>query len=185
MTRRSTSLFRHVAIGLATALAISVLAAGPAGAATTVASNTCALYVNDVWTMEGDSGSHQVNFTIDAAGHCPSDGVPFSYATRDGGATAGSDYVAVSSTAATLAGSLTFAPGESTKSAVVQVLHDTSAEPFEQFAVTLFAPAGGSLTDNRAIGSIVDDDGDPPPPTLAIDDVAQVEGDSGPTTFAF
>ena len=77
------------------------------------------------------------------------------------GATPGVDYVSV------FDGSLTFAPGESTKSAVVQVLHDTSAEPFEEFAVTLFAPAGGSLTDNRAIGSIVDDDGDPPPPTLA------------------
>src|SRR5207237_338568 len=151
MTRRSTSLFRHVAIGLATALAISVLAAGPAGAATTVASNTCALYVNDVWTMEGDTGTHQVNFTVDALGHCPSDGVHFSYATRDGGATAGSDYVAVSSTAATLA-------SRQSMTVPVTINGDASPESNETFNLVLTSP-GNVLGDPEGEATIADEEG--------------------------
>ena len=70
-------------------------------------------------------------------------GRPSAYATANGTAIAGSDYTAVS-------GSLTFAPGETTKTVTVAVLGDTVAEADETFVVNLSGAGGATIADARA-----------------------------------
>src|SRR5262249_22304527 len=72
------------------------------------------------------------------------------YSTANGTALAGSDYTAVS-------GTLTFAPGETTKTIIVQALDDTLFEPSETFTVTLSNPSSGvTISDGLAAGTIQD-----------------------------
>jgi hypothetical protein len=58
------------------------------------------------------------------------------FATKDGSALAGSDYIATS-------GTLTFQPGFRFLSVPVQVKGDTVKEPGETFTVNLSNPSGG------------------------------------------
>jgi hypothetical protein len=83
--------------------------------------------------------------------------VTVSYSTANGTATAGSDY-----TAAT--GTLTFAPGETSKTIGVSVLGDTVVEADETFSVQLGSAAGATIARATAVGTIVNDDIAPPPP---------------------
>ena len=73
------------------------------------------------------------------------------YATSDGTATAGADYVAVS-------GSLRFAPGVTERTVVVRVLEDAHDEGSETMTLTLSAPFGAELADAQATGMIVNTD---------------------------
>jgi hypothetical protein len=57
------------------------------------------------------------------------------YATANGTATAGSDYTASG-------GTLTFAPGQTSKTLSIPILADQVADPGESFSVTLSAPVG-------------------------------------------
>jgi hypothetical protein len=61
------------------------------------------------------------------------------YTTVNGTAAAGlnNDYVATS-------GTLTFAPGETTKNIVVSIVNNATAEPTEAFTVILSNPTGGA-----------------------------------------
>ena len=72
-----------------------------------------------------------------------------SYATANGTATAGSDYLAISPT------TLTFAPGETSKSVTVSVLGDTLSEGNETFFLDLSAPTNATLADAQGQGTIV------------------------------
>ncbi len=75
------------------------------------------------------------------------------YATGGGSAAAGADYTATS-------GTLTFAPGETSKTFAVPILDDTSDEVVETLTITLSAPKGATLaTPASATLTIVDDDG--------------------------
>ncbi|PEG40595.1 chitinase [Mycolicibacterium duvalii] len=71
------------------------------------------------------------------------------YTTSDGTATGGSDYTPVS-------GTLTFLPGETTKTISVVVFGDTLAESTESFVVTLSSPSGATLADASGAGTILD-----------------------------
>ncbi len=75
------------------------------------------------------------------------------YATADGTATAGADYVAAS-------GTLTFAPGETVQNIPVAAIDDTADEPDETFTVTLSDPSDGVLLspDRTTTVTIADDD---------------------------
>jgi chitinase len=78
--------------------------------------------------------------------------VTVQFATADGSATAGADYVSVN-------GTLTFAPGERSKTIEVAVVGDTVAEANETFTLALTNPTGGvGLGRASATGTIVDDD---------------------------
>jgi hypothetical protein len=83
--------------------------------------------------------------------------VTVSYATADGTATAGSDYAAAN-------GTVTFNPGETTKSIAVTVNGDTTFEPDETLTVTLSAPVNGVLAKASATGTIKNDDVSRPKP---------------------
>ena len=73
--------------------------------------------------------------------------VTVDYATSNGTATAGEDYVAQS-------GDLTFAAGETAKTVEVEVLDDLHDEGTETMTLTLTNAAGARIADGTAIGTI-------------------------------
>ncbi len=73
------------------------------------------------------------------------------YATSDGTARAGEDYVAAQDT-------LRFEPGETVKTVEVQVLEDAHDEARETMTLTLSRPSGAQLADATATGAIVNTD---------------------------
>jgi hypothetical protein len=101
-----------------------------------------------------------VTITVTRSGGS-SGAVGVSYATSDGSAMAGSDYVATS-------GSLSWSDGDTTaKTFTVGIVNDAVPESTEQFNLALSAPTGGAVlgTQSTASVSIIDDDVSAPPPT--------------------
>lgn len=116
------------------------------------------LSVNDTAVTEGNSGSAPATFTVSLSG--PSKGtVNVDYATADGTATAPGDYTATS-------GTLTFAPGETSKQVSVPVVGDTVSEPDERFTLNLSNATGATIADGVGTGIILNDE--PPPPGVTI-----------------
>jgi len=110
------------------------------------------LSINDVSVTEGNAGTTTATFTVSlnpaAAGT-----VTVDYATADGSATAGSDYVATS-------GTLTFPAGSTSQPISVTVNGDTQFEANETFFVNLSNPTGGvTIGDAQGQGTILNDDG--------------------------
>lgn len=127
---------------------------------------TPSLSINDVAVLEGNSGTTTATFTVTLSA-ISAQTVTVDYSTADNTATVASDYSASF-------GTLTFAPGETTKTIAVEVLGDTVDEPNETFQVNLTGAVGGIISDNRGIGTITDDDGTP---TLSVNDVIVTEGE--------
>jgi len=106
------------------------------------------LSVADATIAEGGNGSTVLmNFTVALAG-VSSLPVTVDYATSNGTASAPNDFTAVS-------GTLTFAPGESSKTVSVAILGDNIVENNETFAITLSNPnpAPPRLLLTRAVGT--------------------------------
>jgi Calx-beta domain len=82
-----------------------------------------------------------------------------SYATANGTAIAGSDYVAAS-------GTLTFAPGTTSQTVVVTVNGDTVPEGNETFLVNLGSPSNATIARGQGTGTILNDDAAPGSITL-------------------
>lgn len=131
------------------------------------------LKINDVIKAEGTGGGTAFNFTV--ALSAPSAGtVKVNYATANGTALANGDYAAVG-------GTLTFSPGQTSKTVAVKVVGDAAVEPNETFLVKLASPSGATLADAQGLGTILNDDG----PVLRINDVSKAEGNAGTTAFTF
>jgi aryl-phospho-beta-D-glucosidase BglC (GH1 family) len=73
--------------------------------------------------------------------------VTIAYATADGTARAGTDYTRT-------AGTLTFAPGQTTATIIVPILGGTADVPDRTFTVNLSAPVGTRVTDAVGVGTI-------------------------------
>ena len=104
------------------------------------------------------------------------------FKTEDFDAFAGEDYIQITS------GTLTFAPGETSKNINVAVNGDTKFESDETFLVTLTSAIDAVIEvgGNFAIGTIVNDD--PANPTVVISQTETsrvAEGDSGTTNAGF
>ena len=113
------------------------------------------LRINDVNNMaEGNSGTTPFTFTVslNALSSAP---VTVQYATANGTATAGSDYTAAS-------GTLTIPAGQISKAVSINVMGDTTNEPWEKFFVNLSNPTGATLADAQGVGIIINDDGSLP-----------------------
>jgi hypothetical protein len=100
--------------------------------------------------------------------------ITVSFATADGNATAGSDYIATS-------GTVTFNPGETTKPIAVEVVGDNIDEIIETFLVNLSTPTNATIAASQGVGTILDDDG----PTISIGSVSVTEGNTGFTNAVF
>ncbi|MEW6196883.1 MAG: Calx-beta domain-containing protein [Bacteroidota bacterium] len=128
-------------------------------------------------TSEGNSGYTNLLFIVNLSA-ASSAIVSVDFATSDGSALAGSDYVALS-------GTIVFNPGQTSKTITVQVIGDTNIESHENFYVTLSNPVNASLgTINKVTGSIFNDDS-APLPSLSISGSLISEGNSGYTNADF
>ena len=109
--------------------------------------------ISDVSKSEGKKGQTTLfTFTVSlsAAYDQP---VTMSFRTVDGTAkTSDSDYVAKT-------GTLTFAPGETTKTITIEVKGDSKKEADETLYLDLFGNSSNSLfTKNRGLGTLLNDD---------------------------
>jgi hypothetical protein len=133
------------------------------------------LSVGDVSVTEGNAGIATATFTVTLTASV-SQTVTVNYATANGTATtAGGDYQAAS-------GTLTFAPGQTSQTVSILVNGDTLNEANETFYLNLSNPVGATLARGSATGTILNDD---PVPSLSVNDVSVLEGNSGTTGAVF
>ncbi|MBI1804390.1 MAG: DUF11 domain-containing protein [Ignavibacteria bacterium] len=130
--------------------------------------------INDVSATEGNSGTTPAVFVVSLS-TSSSQIVTVNFATAAGTATAGIDYVNSS-------GTITFNPGETLKRDTVLVVGDLLNEADETFFVNLSNPINAVIGDAQGVGVIINDD---PLPSLSINDVSVIEGNSGTTTAQF
>ena len=130
------------------------------------------LKISDATVTEGNAGTRNAAFTVTLS--APSDQpITVRYATADGTARAGADYQAA-------AGTLTFAPGETSKTVAVPVVGDRVVEPNETFFIRLIDPANAWIADDLGLGTVVDDE-----PRLAINGASVTEGKNGTKAMTF
>ena len=143
-----------------------------AAATGTILNDDARLSVADATVTEGNNGTTNLAFTVTLSA-ATSGPVTVDYATGNGSARAGQDYTAQT-------GTLTFAAGETSKIVNIQVTGDTAVEANETLKLVLSSPAGATIKDGGAIGTIVNDDnGTPSLPTLSISDASVIEGNPG------
>jgi ELWxxDGT repeat protein len=130
---------------------VNVLIGDGIGAGTILNDDTTAgVSVSDVTLVEGNLGTTAAAFEVRLA--FPAAGpVAVGYATSDGSAKAGLDYVAAQ-------GSLTIPAGNTSQALPVGVLGDLAAEPNETFLVTLTGASGAVLDDAVGQATVLDDD---------------------------
>ena len=121
----------------------------------TILNDDTSVSIDDVVQRELDSGTSTFDFTVTLS-ESTVETVAVDFATSVGpgpnAATAGVDYQAQ-------AGTLTFAPGETSKTVSIVVAGDTSSEVFETFAVDLtIASSSAQLLDGQGLGTIQNDD---------------------------
>jgi hypothetical protein len=116
---------------------------------------------------EGDTGSRPLTFTVQLSA-ASGRSVTVDYHTTDDTAVAPGDYTATS-------GTLTFAPGQTTRTVDVPVIGDTLDESDETFTFALASPSNATLGTGTATGTIQDDDEEP---GLSVGDATVVEGGS-------
>jgi probable HAF family extracellular repeat protein len=108
------------------------------------------LTINDVAKTEGNSGTTLFVFTLTLS--APSDvAVTVNFATANGTAKSGEDYNAQS-------GTVTFAPGQTSRTISIVVKGDRKRESSETFFVNLTSGAGALLLDSQGKGTILNDD---------------------------
>lgn len=130
--------------------------------------------INDVNVNEGDVGSVNADFTVTLSA-ASTHRVTVSYSTADGTATQGADYV--SKTA-----SVVFQPGETSKTASIEILGDTIDEFSETVKVNLSNVDVGTIVRAQGTATILNND---PPPTISVMDNNVIEGDGAGNTVAF
>src|SRR5262249_4997906 len=108
------------------------------------------LAIGDATVREGDSGTTSAEFTVSLSSAVGRP-VEVQYATVDGTATAGVDYLATS-------GTLRFEPGQTTRTITVLVVGDGQREGDEAFTVVLSGPVNATIARGMGVGTIVDDE---------------------------
>lgn len=108
------------------------------------------LTVANIGIEEGHSGTKNAVFVVTLSVPTTQQ-VSVKFATANGTAVAGSDYVAKS-------GTVTFAAGETSKIISVGIKGDTAIEADETFRVLMSSVVNATLGTTRAIGTIVNDD---------------------------
>jgi uncharacterized repeat protein (TIGR01451 family) len=135
------------------------------------------LAVDDVTTLEGNSGTNQVLFTVRLSAPSTS-AVTVNYQTQNNSAsgTGGlADYVPAS-------GIVVFPPGTTNQTITVGIRGDPYFELNEVFLVLLSSPTNATIADGQASCTIQNDD---PVPIVSVADVSVAEGNSGITNAIF
>ncbi|MEI6083587.1 MAG: Ig-like domain-containing protein [Verrucomicrobiota bacterium] len=121
------------------------------------------LAITDVTIAEGNVGTTPITFQVFLTPPATNT-VTVDFATADGSALAGSDYVATN-------GALTFLPGELLKTITVSASANTVNEPDKVFFVNLTNPINATAAPAQGIGIILNDDG----PIVVDDQFATLE----------
>ncbi len=108
------------------------------------------LSINDVSVIEGNAGTVNAVFTVTLSA-ASGQTVSVNYATADGTATQPADYTNTS-------GSLTFTPGQITRTITVPVIGEVVPEANETFFVNLSGATNATISDNQGVGTITNDD---------------------------
>ena len=118
-----------------------------------VSATNPAVTVSDPTIVEGDSGQRRAQFLIHLS-RAPETPVTVTYATADGSAVAGQDYVAK------LPGTVVFAPGQISKTIDVLVNSDTTADAARSFTLDVIVTGGSPVEELHMAGTatITDDD---------------------------
>ena len=136
---------------------------------------TPSVSIDDVTVAEGSAGLTEAVFTITLS-EPASANVMVDFATANGTAGAGTDYISQS-------GTVTFPVGLTSAAVTVKVIGDTADEPNETFLVNLSQAVGAIIGDGQGVGTLVDDD--EPQRFVIINDVAMQEGPFGARKFVF
>ncbi len=126
--------------------------------------------VSDASVTEGDGGQKtvEVTLTLSAEWDAP---VTVAYATVAGTAQAGEDYLEQN-------GTVTFDPGETSRTLTFTVNGDDAVEPDETFTIELFDSENAVIADKAGLVTIVNDDAPAPTvPAVSVSDASVQEGD--------
>lgn len=132
-----------------------------------------ALTFAGVSVVEGDDGTTNAVLTLQLSS-TNANPVTVEFATKDGTAVAGLDYIAQSN-------SVTFAPGETNQSIVIQVVSDILPEVDEAFSVCLTNVVHATLEETQRMVAILDDD----QPLLTVADIIVQEPVDGTVAAEF
>jgi hypothetical protein len=111
-----------------------------------------AISISDASVYEGNSGTKQMTFTVTLS-QPSTKKVRVNYATANGTAkTSDSDYLAKS-------GTITFNPGQTSKTITISIKGDRKKESDERFFVNLSGASGAPIEDGQGEGWIFNDDG--------------------------
>ena len=130
--------------------------------------------MNDTRATEGDDATIDFVVRLDPAS---TETVTVDYATSDGSARAGEDYTARS-------GTLTFSPGETSKTVAVPIVDNSVEENDETLTLTLSNATNAELKDTTATGTIEDEEKAAPEPLTAGFENVPAEHD-GSSEFTF
>ena len=129
------------------------------------------LSANNPSVTEGPAAAATFTVTLSAVSTST---VTVNYATSNSSAPSGSDYTATS-------GTLTFAPGETSKTVTVPILDDALYENNETFTLVLSSPVNATVASNGT-ATITNDDA---MPSVTVNDVSVTETNSGQTVATF
>lgn len=153
---------------------------GPDGGSDAATEALPSIRVAAASTREGGSETSPLTFLVTLSAPSPRE-VSVDFVTADGSATAapgaplGTDYTSV-------AGRLTFAPGDTARTVTVAVHGDHVKEGDETLSLELSAPVNATIETPSTLGTIVDDDAEP---TVAIGGALVVEGNVGAAKARF
>jgi hypothetical protein len=108
------------------------------------------LSINNAVINEGNSGETHFSFTVNLS-LASSKTVSVNFATVDGTAVAGEDYSPAN-------GTITFAPGETSKNVTVRVAGDYQVEANETFFINLTGAINAAVESEQGTGMILNDD---------------------------
>jgi uncharacterized protein len=114
-------------------------------------SPTPVVAVNDVSALEGDSGTTHFVFAFGLSQPAGVGGVTINYATADGTAASGVDYINSIST-------VTIPQGSNSVTFAITVNGDTTPEADETFFVNITSATGANVADGQGQGTIQNDD---------------------------
>ena len=132
------------------------------------------VFLTDATVVEGDVGTTNAAFIVTLS-HASASTATITYATANGTATSGVDYVSSGTN------QVVFLPGVRTQVVTVAVNGDTTVEPEETFFLRLLSAINARLLATQAVGRIVNDD----VPQVSIGDATVGEGNAGSTNAIF
>ena len=127
--------------------------------------------VSDATATEGTDETIDFEVTLNARDDCAT--VTVDWATADGTTIAGEDYTVAS-------GTITFGPGETTKTVSIVVLDDAVHDSGETFALQLSNASGATISDGEATGTILNSESgatEPPSATVSREEEGWVWGE--------